>query len=244
MKYNLVYSILSEVKKSTYSGVKVSKLTYNIQNFLNIKTFSTKLSILKILYVEGYINGFKLVYSYKKNNTLKAYDLTNFFLSKSNIIKLFYKNFSKSKLLYLKRQLFTKVEKIEKKLYHSKKYFLYKKYNYQNITNNKKYIYILNSKNEFNLLPINNVKININIYYKYTNRLQIITQFLQISKPSRRVFISVKEFDQFLFFYTKKIILKKKKSLGILLLSTNKGILSNNLAKKKNIGGELLSIIL
>jgi len=39
MQYNLVYNILSEIKKSTYSGTKVSQLSYNIKNVLNIKKF-------------------------------------------------------------------------------------------------------------------------------------------------------------------------------------------------------------
>ena len=55
-----------------------------------------------------------------------------------------------------------------------------------------------------------------------------ISELKRISKPSRRVYVHAKD----IWFF--------KKGLGIKVLSTPKGILSDKEAKKLNVGGEVL----
>lgn len=56
----------------------------------------------------------------------------------------------------------------------------------------------------------------------------VITEISKISKPGRRVYVSVDE------------IPRVKSGRGIVLLSTSKGIVSGQEAKKQRLGGELL----
>lgn len=71
------------------------------------------------------------------------------------------------------------------------------------------------------------------VYLKYigTSRKPIITNLRRISTPGRRVYVNNKDIPQLLG------------GLGIILLSTSKGILTNKQAKKLKIGGELLCSI-
>jgi len=55
-----------------------------------------------------------------------------------------------------------------------------------------------------------------------------ISELKRVSKPSRRVYVHAKD----IWFF--------KKGLGIKVLSTPKGILSDKEAKKLNVGGEVL----
>jgi len=55
-----------------------------------------------------------------------------------------------------------------------------------------------------------------------------ISELKRVSKPSRRVYVHAKD----IWFF--------KKGLGIKILSTPKGILSDKEAKKLNVGGEVL----
>ncbi len=55
-----------------------------------------------------------------------------------------------------------------------------------------------------------------------------ISELRRVSKPSRRVYVHAKD----IWFF--------KKGLGIKVLSTPKGILSDKEAKKLNVGGEVL----
>ena len=66
--------------------------------------------------------------------------------------------------------------------------------------------------------------------YKYNNLL-VIKHVTSITKPSSKIYCSVKQLWKINF------------NLGLILLSTNKGILSLNSCKKLNIGGELLCLI-
>ncbi len=63
---------------------------------------------------------------------------------------------------------------------------------------------------------------------KYNKGLPVIKEIKRISKPGRRI-------------YTKAISIPKIKSgLGVAIVSTSKGIMSDNDARLKNIGGEII----
>jgi len=69
----------------------------------------------------------------------------------------------------------------------------------------------------------------IEIILKYNEEeIPKISELKRVSKPSRRVYVHAKD----IWFF--------KKGLGIKVLSTPKGILSDKDAKKLNIGGEVL----
>ena len=67
------------------------------------------------------------------------------------------------------------------------------------------------------------------IYLKYTDEGQpAITQIERLSKPSCRHYVKSDKIPEVLSGY------------GLLILSTNQGVLSGDAAKKNNVGGELL----
>ena len=71
----------------------------------------------------------------------------------------------------------------------------------------------------------------IKIYLKYNEKLPVISSLKSVSKPSLRVYYSLKQLWKF------------DVSQGLLILSTNKGLLPINSCKKLKIGGEPLLII-
>jgi len=73
--------------------------------------------------------------------------------------------------------------------------------------------------------PQNLIRINL----KYGPNGELVIQKIErTSKPGRRVYCSVKEMPEVL------------QGLGVCILSTNQGVLSNREAKKKGVGGEIL----
>jgi small subunit ribosomal protein S8 len=67
------------------------------------------------------------------------------------------------------------------------------------------------------------------IYLKYdASNESIITGLKRLSKPGRRVYVNTREIPPVL------------NGMGIAVLSTSKGIMSDREAKKQNVGGELL----
>ncbi len=73
--------------------------------------------------------------------------------------------------------------------------------------------------------PQNILRINL----KYgLNGERVIQHIKRISKPGRRVYAGVNELPNVL------------DGLGIAILSTNQGVLSNREAKQKNVGGEVI----
>ena len=63
---------------------------------------------------------------------------------------------------------------------------------------------------------------------KYSNGLPVIKEITRVSKPGRRI-------------YTKAgSIPKIRNGLGIVIVSTSMGIMSDNDARSKNIGGEII----
>lgn len=69
------------------------------------------------------------------------------------------------------------------------------------------------------------------IYLKYQNGLPVITLIKILSKPSLRIYYSVKQ------------LWKLNSNNGLIILSTNKGFMTDQDCKKKKIGGEPFIII-
>ncbi len=83
----------------------------------------------------------------------------------------------------------------------------------------------------FNVVEDGNKKF-INVVLKYDNNgNSVITEVKRISKPGRRVYKGKDEIKRF------------KNGYGTIVVSTSKGVLSNDDAHKANVGGELLCSI-
>ena len=77
-------------------------------------------------------------------------------------------------------------------------------------------------------LSDNDNKESLLVDLKYNNGLPVIREITRISKPGRRI-------------YTKaESIPKIQSGLGIAIVSTSMGIMSDNDARTKNIGGEII----
>ena len=68
----------------------------------------------------------------------------------------------------------------------------------------------------------------IRIELKYNDNSPVIVEIKRISKPGRRVYSSIKDLPLI------------KNGLGINILSTNKGVLSDIEARKLSVGGEVI----
>ena len=72
----------------------------------------------------------------------------------------------------------------------------------------------------------------IHITLKYgKNKAQVINGIRRISKPGLRIYTNVEEMP------------KVMKGLGIAILSTSKGIMTDKQARKANVGGEVLAYV-
>lgn len=72
----------------------------------------------------------------------------------------------------------------------------------------------------------------IRITLKYTeNKSQVITGLRRVSKPGLRIYSNSKD------------IPKVMKGLGIAIVSTSKGIMTDREARKNNVGGEVLAFV-
>ena len=72
----------------------------------------------------------------------------------------------------------------------------------------------------------------IRITLKYgANRSQTITGIRRVSKPGLRIYTNVEDMP------------KVMKGLGIAILSTSKGIMTDKQARKANVGGEVLAFV-
>ena len=84
--------------------------------------------------------------------------------------------------------------------------------------------YILNYKSIKNKDNKNNIFVDL----KYNQGVPVIKEITRISKPGRRV-------------YTRSDSIPKiQNGLGIAIMSTSKGVMTDNDARKQNIGGEIL----
>ena len=68
----------------------------------------------------------------------------------------------------------------------------------------------------------------LNIELKYYEGQPVIQEIQRVSKPGRRVYSSVK---------TMPVV---RNGLGISIISTPKGVMSDNAARENNVGGEIL----
>lgn len=73
-----------------------------------------------------------------------------------------------------------------------------------------------------------NGKSEIEIELKYYEGASVIREISRVSKPGRRVYVSVKSIPQV------------ANGLGISILSTPKGVMADHEAREQNVGGELL----
>ena len=72
---------------------------------------------------------------------------------------------------------------------------------------------------------------NIEIELKYYEGQPVISEIKRVSKPGRRVYSSVSD------------IPLVRNGLGISILSTSKGVMSDNAARSENVGGEVLCYV-
>ena len=84
--------------------------------------------------------------------------------------------------------------------------------------------YIRDFKNIEERKGVNSIKIDL----KYYNGLPVIKKIKRISKPGIRKYSKIEELN------------KPYGGLGISILSTSKGVMSDDQAKKNNVGGEVL----
>jgi small subunit ribosomal protein S8 len=66
------------------------------------------------------------------------------------------------------------------------------------------------------------------IELKYYNGQPAIREITRVSKPGRRVYSPVKDLDTV------------RNGLGVAILSTPKGVMSDSMAREQNVGGEIL----
>ena len=71
-------------------------------------------------------------------------------------------------------------------------------------------------------------KRDLEIELKYFDGSPVISEIARISKPGRRVYSAVKDLPLV------------RNGLGISILSTPKGVMSDNVARQENVGGEIL----
>jgi len=77
-------------------------------------------------------------------------------------------------------------------------------------------------------------KLYLEIFLKYYNdklKLGVINNIQKVSKPGLRIYKSIKN------------ISKVKSGMGIVLLSTSKGVITDKDARKLNVGGEIIGYI-
>ena len=69
---------------------------------------------------------------------------------------------------------------------------------------------------------------SITIFIKYFNEKPVIKNIVRVSKPGKRIYVS------------KTALWKASNGLGLTILSTSKGIVSDHDARRLNVGGEII----
>ena len=69
---------------------------------------------------------------------------------------------------------------------------------------------------------------NISVELKYSNGQPVINEIKRISKPGRRIYAKASS------------IPKIQNGLGLAIVSTSKGIMTDNEARNQNVGGEII----
>ncbi len=83
----------------------------------------------------------------------------------------------------------------------------------------------------YSKVEFENGKSELSIELKYYEGAPVIRKIDRVSKPGRRVYVSVKSIPQV------------ANGLGISILSTPKGVMADHQAREQNVGGELLCSI-
>ncbi len=83
----------------------------------------------------------------------------------------------------------------------------------------------------FSRIDYDNGKSEIEIELKYFDGKPVIKEVRRVSTPGRRVYSSVKDLPTV------------ANGLGVSILSTPKGVMSDNQARRENVGGEVLCSI-
>ena len=81
---------------------------------------------------------------------------------------------------------------------------------------------------DYKILKDTENKSNFSVNLKYTNGQPVIKQIKRVSKPGRRIYAKANS------------IPKIQNGLGLAIVSTSHGIMSDNDARNKNIGGEII----
>ena len=80
------------------------------------------------------------------------------------------------------------------------------------------------------VVNVNQGVIHIDLKYG-PNKSQVITGLRRVSKPGLRIYTNVEDMP------------KVMKGLGIAILSTSKGIMTDKQARRENVGGEVLAFV-
>ena len=80
----------------------------------------------------------------------------------------------------------------------------------------------------YKLLSESNNKNSLEVDLKYHNGMPVIKEITRVSKPGRRIYAKASS------------IPKVQNGLGLAIVSTSKGIMSDNEARTQNIGGEII----
>ena len=75
------------------------------------------------------------------------------------------------------------------------------------------------------------VEETLRVYLKYYEGKPVIRHLERVSRPGRRHYVGVKE------------IPRVRNGLGMAILSTSQGVLSDRIARKEGIGGELMAVV-
>ena len=81
---------------------------------------------------------------------------------------------------------------------------------------------------DYKFLSNSNNKGSLSIDLKYNNGLPVIKEIKRVSKPGRRIYARAES------------IPKIQNGLGLAIVSTSKGIMTDNDARNKNVGGEII----
>ena len=81
---------------------------------------------------------------------------------------------------------------------------------------------------DFSQVDYDNGKSELEIELKYHEGTPVIREIARVSKPGRRVYVSVRSIPHV------------ANGLGISILSTPKGVMADHQAREENVGGEIL----
>jgi small subunit ribosomal protein S8 len=81
---------------------------------------------------------------------------------------------------------------------------------------------------DYKILSDQKNKNNISVDLKYDNGMPVIKEIKRVSKPGRRIYARANS------------IPKIKNGLGLAIVSTSKGIMTDNDARNQNVGGEII----